>query len=305
MSSKSSKNLEHVVLVGDSILDNGLYVHRDHPDVVQHLQSKIKRFNWTATNCAVDGAITKHVIRDQISTIPPNATTVVISCGGNDGLETLHNLATNSNNWFPWNFVRILLVFRWDFQDQYSLLLRQIKRRYPNAKVICNTIYYPHFEGMNVMVQMVSNIGVNLMSNVIIQCALDFGNIPVIDLRHVFDRKEDYANSIEPGVPGSDKLTNNIVHILKHHDFQRNYNRKQDVIYKLKEYSDGMDPQTYGALNWDMTDMEREAGGVATRFFRRAFNERQNREIKIVAKIGIFTMAALSAYFVWRHWYQS
>merc|ERR1711971_1276760 len=96
---------EHIVLLGDSILDNGSYVTAwDHSpmfdaegsdnsqtcdDVLQQLKSKIIRLNWHATNCAVDGAITEDVIKEQLITIPDTVTTIVLSAGGNDGLESL------------------------------------------------------------------------------------------------------------------------------------------------------------------------------------------------------------------------
>ena len=62
----------HIVLLGDSIFDNAVYVGSKGKSVVQHLQNKIPT-GWNATLCAIDGAVIKGVSR-QISTIPKDAT---------------------------------------------------------------------------------------------------------------------------------------------------------------------------------------------------------------------------------------
>eukprot|EP01084_Bolivina_argentea_P135313 238462_1 len=285
-----STQQEHIVLIGDSILDNKNYVPRQSLSVIKQLKAKISPFKWKGTNCAVDGAITSHVLRDQITTIPNDATTIVLSSGGNDGLDKLHDLSMDRNSWWPWNLLRILYNTRKEFQIVYAETLKAIKTGFPKAKVICCTIYYPQFQDYHIFIQIISNIGINLMSNVIINTCLQYGNIPIIDLRHVFDKKEDYANSIEPGVPGGDKITNNIIHIVKNHDFNKEYNKEKYVIYKINNYSDGLDPSHYGSMHWRPDDNEEQAGNIATKFFRRAFNERKNTYIKAYCKIIIVVM---------------
>ncbi|HEX8263373.1 MAG TPA: hypothetical protein VF547_10915, partial [Allosphingosinicella sp.] len=71
----------HVVLLGDSILDNGAYV-RGGPDVVRQLRSKLP-VNWDASLLALDGAVTREV-RGQLARLPAGASHVVVSAGGND-----------------------------------------------------------------------------------------------------------------------------------------------------------------------------------------------------------------------------
>src|SRR5688500_14337329 len=51
----------HVVLLGDSIFDNGAYVSGG-PDVVAHLRAMLPR-GWEATLLAVDGAVIDDVFR--------------------------------------------------------------------------------------------------------------------------------------------------------------------------------------------------------------------------------------------------
>ncbi len=54
------------------------------PDVVQQLRDRLPN-GWRATLLAVDGAVTDSVAR-QLARIPADATSLVISAGGNDAL---------------------------------------------------------------------------------------------------------------------------------------------------------------------------------------------------------------------------
>lgn len=81
----------HLVLLGDSILDNGAYT-RGEPDVLGHLQPRLPR-NWRASLAAVDGSTTADLSR-QLARVPREATHLVIAIGGNDALSNRDLLAT-------------------------------------------------------------------------------------------------------------------------------------------------------------------------------------------------------------------
>src|SRR5262245_15728834 len=81
----------HVVLLGDSILDNGAYTGSE-PDVVTHLRLLLPD-SARATLCAIDGSTTEDV-RSQIARVPADASHLVISIGGNDALGNLDLLST-------------------------------------------------------------------------------------------------------------------------------------------------------------------------------------------------------------------
>ena len=69
----------HIVLLGDSIFDNGAYVRRGEPDVVRQLRDKLPA-GAKATLAAVDGATTAGVAR-QLERLPADATHLVVSAG--------------------------------------------------------------------------------------------------------------------------------------------------------------------------------------------------------------------------------
>ena len=73
----------HIVLLGDSIFDNGAYV-RGGPDVVTQLRELLPAGSH-ATLAAIDGDVIDGVAR-QLSRVPADATHLVVSVGGNDAL---------------------------------------------------------------------------------------------------------------------------------------------------------------------------------------------------------------------------
>ena len=76
--------MRHVVLLGDSILDNGRYVPGG-PSVIEHLRRCLPG-GWRATLLARDGAGTAELGR-QLDQVPADATHLVVSVGGNDALD--------------------------------------------------------------------------------------------------------------------------------------------------------------------------------------------------------------------------
>jgi hypothetical protein len=63
--------MNHVVLLGDSILDNGAYVAGGSP-LVEQLRSRLHG-DWRVTLLARDGAVAEYVLR-QLQQLPADAT---------------------------------------------------------------------------------------------------------------------------------------------------------------------------------------------------------------------------------------
>src|SRR5437764_15264123 len=75
--------MPHVVLLGDSIFDNGSYVPGG-PPVIEQLRRGLPG-GWKATLLAVDGAVCSSVAA-QLQRLPDDATHLCVSVGGNDAL---------------------------------------------------------------------------------------------------------------------------------------------------------------------------------------------------------------------------
>src|SRR5688572_29365747 len=73
----------HLVLLGDSIFDNGYYVPGG-PSVLEHVRRLLPQA-WQATLLAVDGAKIDSVYR-QLERLPADATHLILSIGGNNAL---------------------------------------------------------------------------------------------------------------------------------------------------------------------------------------------------------------------------
>ena len=81
----------HIVLLGDSIFDNGAYVRRGEPDVVRPLRDKLPA-GAKATLAAVDGA-TAADVRRQLERLPAGATHLIVSAVGLPQSRTARSIA--------------------------------------------------------------------------------------------------------------------------------------------------------------------------------------------------------------------
>ena len=70
----------HLVLLGDSTLDNKLYVGKGNPAIIDQLHQKTRERGWNATSVAVDGHSVAH-ISTQLKRIPNDSTHLFISIG--------------------------------------------------------------------------------------------------------------------------------------------------------------------------------------------------------------------------------
>ena len=87
---------KHIILVGDSIFDNGIYVNLDEPNVTEQVQKLLEDEDQVSL-LAVDGDITVD-ISQQLEKLPEDATHLFISIGGNDALEFLQAFSNPTAN---------------------------------------------------------------------------------------------------------------------------------------------------------------------------------------------------------------
>ena len=210
--------MKHLVLLGDSIFDNAAYVPGG-PDVIQQLKSILPQ-DWQATLLAVDGSVTTDVI-DQIAEIPASATHLIVSVGGNDGLSRADILQRKARS--VGDAVDQLAALRAEFCQNYrQMLTALLARKLPIA--LC-TVYDPRFP--EPFMQRLTTTALNIFNDCILREAITHG-LPVLDLRLICTEAEDYANEIEPGVPGGIKIAAGILHLVQNHDLSGG----RTVVYK-------------------------------------------------------------------------
>jgi hypothetical protein len=97
--------------------------------------------------------------------------------------------------------------------------------------------------------------------------------LPVIDLATVFDQEQDYANPIEPGVPGADKLTANVIKIVREHRWDEGHQVYAERAYTIEGSADELrddewshEPRAHqlGRWSWEVAEQEKlEEAAVA------------------------------------------
>jgi hypothetical protein len=195
--------VEHVVLLGDSIFDNGVYVP-GHPDVVAQLRSYLPP-GARATLLAVDGAITTDVPR-QLARLPSDATQLIVSAGGNDALGEAHLLGEPCTT--VGEAVARLSEAQRRFATTYDLMVEAVLS--PGVPTALCTIYdanFPPPEGETI------TAALSLFNDAITRAAFLRG-LPLIDLRLMFSDPDDYANPIEPSSRGGDKIARAIAALV-------------------------------------------------------------------------------------------
>ena len=89
MNKKEYNGRKVVALLGDSIIDNKVYVGENELSVTEHLR-KINETDYYFEMIAVDGDTTREVIDNQLENIGDSTWRIVLSIGGNDLLQKLH-----------------------------------------------------------------------------------------------------------------------------------------------------------------------------------------------------------------------
>ena len=196
----------HLILIGDSTLDNKSYT-RGGPAVEDHIETQLEEGS-AVTLLAEDAAVTGHVL-SQLGRLPSNATHLVLSVGGNDALSHRYILERPAvlNTFAVLSELTDILD---DFQDSYRRCLdRVLEHSLPTT--VC-TIYNGAFQDPSY--QRVISTTARLFDDVIMQCAFDAG-CSVIDLRRVCTDYADYYNPIEPGAEGGRKIASTILSVLR------------------------------------------------------------------------------------------
>ena len=83
----------HIVLLGDSTLDNSRHVS---VPIEVLLSAECSRMGWQYTFLAQDGASLDDMAANQLPHIPSSATHVILSVSGNDLLRLLNELSSSS-----------------------------------------------------------------------------------------------------------------------------------------------------------------------------------------------------------------
>ena len=196
----------HLILLGDSVFDNGVYVQPGQADVTTHLNVKLKPKGWTIDVRAIDGHVVSNVESQLRSGPIPKPSTFVLSVGGNDALGHIHILQEPVQGG---TMAAALMLFRnikETFREQYVRALDLILSH--QQPLIACTIYNPKFPESDL--QELAETALSFFNDVITEEALR-RRVPIIDLRDVCSDPTAFANPTEPSEIGGDLITNAIL----------------------------------------------------------------------------------------------
>jgi len=188
--------MPHVVLLGDSIFDNGAYTNGG-PDVVTQLR-RLLPADWSASLVAVDGHVTGDIAR-QLTRLPAGATHLALSVGGNDALSCLPVLDAPTAD--VRQGIATIAAVTTQFAIQYEAAVDACLRK--GLPLVLCTIYNGCFA--DVAFQRIATTIVALFDDAILRTAAARG-LPAVDLRAVCSERGDYANPIEPSSAGGEKI---------------------------------------------------------------------------------------------------
>lgn len=187
-----TNNNKHIVLIGDSILNNSAYVAKNK-SVPELLKSKMKSKS-TVTNVAQDGA-TVADLYTQLDKVPLDLnspdTSVFISAGGNDILNKKIKL----------NSAKLTKLV-----DNYMAFLKALRVKLGSAKIHVINLYLPSNPRYESYKQTVDkwNTLLNERSNTV-------GELyNVVDIHSKLNSAGDFVYDIEPSETGSVKIADAI-----------------------------------------------------------------------------------------------
>ena len=165
--------MSHLILLGDSIFDNGAYTSGG-PDVVTQLRGLLPA-GWSATLRAVDGAQSSEVAL-QLDGLPEGATHLALSVGGNDALmasglleEPVYSSA---------DALRLIGASVHEFEARYRAAVDACLAR--GLPLVLCTVYHGAFPDADFRARVV--VALAVFNDVIVRTALAHG-LDVIDLR--------------------------------------------------------------------------------------------------------------------------
>jgi hypothetical protein len=187
--------MRHVVLLGDSIFDNGAYTGAG-PDVVTQLRGVLPT-GWRATLLAVDGATTRDLAA-QLRRVPGDGTHLVISMGGNDALQNIDllDLRVDSSAAAFGALARRAAAFEGVYRAAITEAVALGRET-----AVC-TIYNGALEPGQATA---ARAALTAFNDAILRTTVDF-RLRAIELRCICTEPADYANPIEPSARGGMKI---------------------------------------------------------------------------------------------------
>jgi hypothetical protein len=200
--------MPHLILLGDSVLDNGAYTEGG-PSVIAQVKERLP-VGWQSSLSAVDGSTTED-IPAQLAALPSDATHLLLSVGGNNAIlraEVLETPVASSGE-----ALLLLAEAAAEFEASYRQTVEACLM-FKLPLVLC-TVYHGNFPEPSYQRRAATALAV--FNDAIVRVAIE-KQLKVIDLRLICNTSADYANPIEPSVVGGAKIAQAIVRAVTESD---------------------------------------------------------------------------------------
>ena len=195
---------EHLVLLGDSILDNAPYT-RPRPDTTSLLRQLIGE-RWIVELVAFDGSRMVDIAEQVMRIDRPS--TAVLSIGGNDATKHIGMLSKPATSSAA--VIGELLSMADDFGRRYEAVLDQTIPVV--SRLIVCTIYEVRLEPQEI--GRLARVPIALLNDRILRAAAARG-LDVLDLRAVCTEDADFTLEIEPSALGAAKIAHAIAGVVE------------------------------------------------------------------------------------------
>jgi len=193
-----------LLLLGDSILDNGTYTYPE-PDTTARLERLVAPA-WAVHRLAQDGA-TMRGLPPQLALLDYRPDAAVLSVGGNDLMAYVDMIQRPATS--VAEVLGELLAIADGFHLHYEAAVRSVMGR-ADRTILC-TIYEVPLQPP--MAGTLARVPLGLVNDRILRIGAELG-LEVLELRRVCTEVEDFVLEIEPSAQGAEKIARAIAGIL-------------------------------------------------------------------------------------------
>jgi hypothetical protein len=214
--SKSSSDW-HVLLLGDSTIDNKGYVGKEGFSVLEHFQKLLNP--GKVSMYAKDGALIEAVSGQLDRGVESSVTHIVVSVGGNNLIYKSTVIKEKCES-ISDGLIRLENEISKEFEEKYEEIIQRVLKE--NRPVMICAVYHPDFARKNVTTldQVAANTAMRIFHDLLFSIARKY-HLPVVDLRSVISEESDYANPIELAHNGGEKLAKAVIQAIKDHPFEK------------------------------------------------------------------------------------
>jgi hypothetical protein len=187
---ESFVNDETVILLGDSILKNNIYVSHENS-----IEQQLKQHRSEVICEAQDGAIISDVyyqMEQMPDSLNKNSVKIYISVGGNDIINYFIYSNVESSNFYKLHDIFI----------KYRILIENLKSKFKECKIVLIDLYYPVSNTYKEYYPLIKDWNDKLKNYA------NSNNLQLVEISKEISSPEDFINDIEPSIIGGEKIVN-------------------------------------------------------------------------------------------------